>query len=216
MLGFEELSSTKTSPISSTFTTFSTAPPAHARAISQPLQTNHPHQTRRSSITTTTTVKAKRPRAPSDPFSDNSTLDPTDYVRSFGRISPAPDAANDGGEDAANDGDLLLRTCVERSTFEESDKDHLRVWTVPDLPNPEFVSLLKVFPTFITRRPLPRFPPSDPHRQPDIEEGDNERGEGKEIQFGTGSMWVSSRQREDGFEGGWWTRFVLWLRRLLC
>ena len=159
-------------------------------------------------------MKTKRPRAPSDPFSDNSTLNPTDYARSSGRISPAPDAADGGGDAATNDGELLLTPYGQQ--FEESDKDYLRIWTAPDLPNPEFVSLLKVFPTFITRRPLPRFPPSDPHRHPDIEEGDNERGEGKEIQFGTGSMWVSSRQRSDGFEGGWWTRFVLWLRRLFC
>lgn len=158
----------------------------------------------------------KRPRAPSDPFSDNSTLDPAAYTRPSGRISPAPYAVSDGGEGAPDDGELLLTPRFQQTTFDDSDKDYLRVWTAPDLSNPEFASLLKVFPTFITRRPLPRFPPSDPHRQPDIEEGDNERGEGKEIQFGTGSMWVSSKQRSDGFEGGWWTRFVLWLRRLFC
>jgi len=103
--------------------------------------------------------------------------------------------------------------------FDDTDAEYSRIWTLPDLPNADFISLLKVFPVFITRRPLPRFPlSSDPRRQIDIEEGedDRERGEGKEIRFGTGSMWVSSKQRSDGYQGGWWTRFVLWWRRLFC
>lgn len=50
----------------------------------------------------------------------------------------------------------------------------------------------------------------------DIEEGEEERGEGKEIRFGTGTMWVSSKRRSEGYKGDWWTRFVLWWRRLFC
>lgn len=93
---------------------------------------------------------------------------------------------------------------------------YLRVWTTPDLPNPEYLSLLTIFPSFITRGSLPRFPVTSHPRAADIEEGEEDRGEDKEIRFGTGSMWVSVKQRGDGYKGGWWTRFVLWWRRLFC
>jgi hypothetical protein len=89
----------------------------------------------------------------------------------------------------------------------------------PIFPTQNLSPYLKFFHLFITRRSLPRFPvTSDPRRHADIEEGedDRERGEGKEIRFGTGTMWVSSKQRSDGYQGGWWTRFVLWWRRLFC
>lgn len=115
------------------------------------------------------------------------------------------------------DEDELLATPRANASFDEADGEYMRTWTSPDLPNPEFISLLKVFPILITRRPLPRFPvTSDSRRPPDIEEGEDDQVEGKEIRFGTGCMWVSSKQRSDGFEGGWWTRFVLWWRRLFC
>lgn len=100
---------------------------------------------------------------------------------------------------------------------EEVDDDvHLRIWTTPDLLNSEYLSLLTVFPSFVTRRALPRFHVASHPRVADLEEGEEVRGEGKEIQFGTGMIWVSARRRGEGYKGGWWTRFVLWWRRLFC
>jgi len=132
-----------------------------------------------------TGVQPKRGRAPSDPFLD------TPPVRSA--TLPAHEEEN-------------------TPDLDESE-EYLRIWTSPDLPNPEILELLKIFPAFISRRALPRFPaPSSRH--PDLEEG--EGGEGTRINFGTGSMWVSSKLRTDGWNGGWWSRFVLWWRRLFC
>jgi hypothetical protein len=101
----------------------------------------------------------------------------------------------------------------DNSRFEPTE-EYLRIWTSPDLPNSEFLALLDVFPSFITRRPLPRFPVSSVSRDADIEEGEEERGEGKEIRFGTGTMWVSSKLRSDGWEGTWWCTFKMWWRRI--
>lgn len=101
-----------------------------------------------------------------------------------------------------------------RGDLDDPD-EYMRIWTSPDLSNPELLELLKVFPSFVSRRPLPRFPtPSSRHA--DIEEGDGEGGEGKRVHFGTGSMWVSSKQRSDEWNGGWWTRFILWWRKVFC
>jgi hypothetical protein len=100
-------------------------------------------------------------------------------------------------------------------SFDDTDEQYMRIWTSPDLTNPELLELLKIFPSFVSRRPLPRFPiPTSRHV--DIEEGDDEGIEGRQIQFGTGSMWVSSRLRSSGWAGGWWTRVILWWRRTFC
>ena len=64
---------------------------------------------------------------------------------------------------------------------------------------------------------MPRFPHETPSRRlPDIEEGDEEGGEGTRIRIGTGSMWVGMKERADGWKGGWWTRFMMWLRNTFC
>jgi hypothetical protein len=64
---------------------------------------------------------------------------------------------------------------------------------------------------------MPRFSVSGRSgRQPDVEEGDDEGGEGTRIRVGTGSMWISTKERSEGWEGGWWERFVNWFRRVLC
>lgn len=172
-----------------------------------------------------TKVHANRPRAPSDPFLDSQS--PTASSRTpkkTGQVPvSAPDASENIGEPsspvirAVGDEDEPSTTPPVNATFDDTDGEHMRTWTSPDLSNPEFVSLLKIFPVFITRRPLPRFPViSGSRRSPDIEEGEDDPVEGKEIHFGTGSMWVSPKERSDGFEGGWWTRFLLWWRRLFC
>jgi hypothetical protein len=66
-----------------------------------------------------------------------------------------------------------------------------------------------LFPSFVSRRPLPRFPVIPHSRHVDIEEGEDEGLEGRQLHFGTGSMWASSKQRSDAWKGGWWTRFVI-------
>jgi len=166
-----------------------------------------------------TTVHTNRPRAPSDPFLDDHS--PTSSSRPYGKSSQAPLVPSDSIEEPLDPSAKLRGEEDElldiNTTFDDTDGEHMRTWISTDLPNPEFISLLKVFPTFITRRPLPRFPVIPiSHRPPDLEEGEDDPVEGKEIRFGTGSMWVSSKPRRDGFEGGWWTRFLLWWRRLFC
>jgi hypothetical protein len=111
--------------------------------------------------------------------------------------------------------DILIGTrdlAVQRTGDEEGS---LRVWALPDLTNPEILSLLKVFPPFITRRALPRFPPPIHHGPGDIEDMmEEERGDGKEVHFGTGSMWIGPKVRRDGWKGTWWSRVVLWCRKV--
>lgn len=171
---------------------------------------------------------SQRARASSDPFLDMPALShsvPSVSSHSSNvTIPPPPSAAGNAecgassipphGQDAEEEQGLApLRSEVP---VEEADDVHLRIWTTPDLSNPEYLSLLTVFPSFITRRSPPRFRVSSHPRVADIEEGEEVRGEGKEICFGTGSMWVSAKQRSDGYKGGWWTRLVLWWRRLFC
>ncbi|TFY82297.1 hypothetical protein EWM64_g1711 [Hericium alpestre] len=72
----------------------------------------------------------------------------------------------------------------------EAEEAHFRTWTSPDLTNPEYLELLKIFPTFISRRTLPRFPDSTASRRPyDIEEGQEASAMRDEIRIGTGKMW---------------------------
>ena len=93
----------------------------------------------------------------------------------------------------------------------------MRTWTSPDLTNPEILQLLKVFPTFITRRATPRFPNNTPDsRAADLEAGRESLAAAGEIRIGTGQMWVSEQPRSDGWEGSWWTRFKKWWHQLFC
>jgi hypothetical protein len=94
----------------------------------------------------------------------------------------------------------------------------MRIWTSPDLPNREFLQLLKVFPTFITRRATPRFPnhASDEHSPTDLEAGQGFSAAVGDIQVGTGKMWVSAQPRAKGWEGNWWTRFKHWWHQVFC
>lgn len=97
-------------------------------------------------------------------------------------------------------------------TFEEEEEEEeecpLRTWTSPDLANPELICLIKLFPSHISRRALAYFPSTRPS---DIEEGCDE-----EVRVATGTIRVSAKQRSDGWEGGWWTRFLLWWRKTFC
>jgi len=192
VLAFEEIPSSKKASKVNGF--YPETGPIHLRSQSQPLSSDQ------KAVKINSSVQPKRARAPSDPFLDT--------PHSAGFASPqASDAATA----------LLGVGAEEHSAVEDSnlddDEDYMRIWTSPDISNPELLELLKLFPSFVSRRPLPRFPRSDP-RHPDIEEGEEEGSEGKRVHFGTGSMWVSSKPRDTDWNGGWWIRFTLWLRRL--
>jgi hypothetical protein len=94
----------------------------------------------------------------------------------------------------------------------------MRIWTSPDLSNPELLQLLKVFPTFITRRATPRFPDSASNSRPppDIEIGPELSSPVGEIRIGTGRMWVSGQSRSEGWKESWWTKFKNWWHQLFC
>jgi hypothetical protein len=211
VLGFEEAPSTKISPSIYGRKTSSSLPPLHSRAQSQPLFS---HQ---KPFQDASNVQPKRARAPSDPFLDAS--------QTHSILSSPPSANNESllataieveepTSPVVSHGDHPIPLTHDDTMYDDADEQYLRVWTSPDLANPEILQLVKLFPAFISRRPLPRFPPNSGHA--DIEEGDDDGLEGRQIQFGTGSMCVSSKQRTDAWEGGWWTRFIMWWKRIFC
>jgi hypothetical protein len=212
VLAFEEVSSSKHLNHPSY-----QPPPAHSRCRSQPLSA-HREANYASPIAMTT--QAKRARAPSDPFLDMPALShslPSASSQSSGATIPSSDIPETCPTSVIphdQDAEDELLPPLRSEFIAEDPEDYLRTWTSPDLGNPELLSLLTVFPSFITRRALPRFLVSP--NAADIEEGEGGRGEGKEIHFGTGSMWISSKPRGDGWRGDLWTRFVLWWRRLFC
>ncbi|KAG6837516.1 hypothetical protein H0H93_008441 [Arthromyces matolae] len=185
----------------------------HSRSQSQPLPSD------RKPPKINSIVQPKRARAPSDPFLDTPALSR--------QVAPALSHSSAGATTALLSGPTHDGITEESHSLEDNlttsynvgngsgtDEDYMRIWTSPDLTNPELLELLKLFPAFVSRRPLPRFAGSNA-RHPDIEEGDDEDVEGNRIHIGTGSLWVSSRPRLDGWQGGWWTRFVLWWRRMV-
>lgn len=191
---------------------FLESPPIHSRSQSQPLPSDQkPHRI-------SSAVQPKRARAPSDPFLDTPVLSRS--VASSSSQSSGNTAAllggltSDGVEEPTSPIFEDHIASPRGDTFDDGDEEYMRIWTSPDLSNPELLELLKLFPSFVSRRPLPRFLRPNP-RHPDIEEGEEEE-EGKRVHFGTGSMWVSSKPRSDGWNGGWWTRFILWWRRTFC
>ena len=73
------------------------------------------------------------------------------------------------------DRDHSTTPLMGKSAFEDADDEgeYMHIWTSPDLSNPELIQLLKLFPTFILRWPLPHFPTTS-GCHPDIEQGDDE------------------------------------------
>jgi len=213
VLAFEEVSSSKGSSLPNSDRGYYTPTVVHSRSQSQPLSSD------KKPLVIAPVVQPKRARAPSDPF-----LDTPAMSRSVGSSS---------SHSSANTSTLLTTVTFEdepsspvstyiddpvssrRSDFlhEDPEEEHLRLWTSADLSNPEYLDLLKVFPSFITRQTLPRFP-NNPPQDPDLEAG--YASDGQRIRFGTGTMWLSSKPRMDGWQGGWWTIFILWLRRTFC
>jgi hypothetical protein len=194
-----------------------TVPPVHARAQSQPLlSSSNPAK----SPPISTTTFAKRPRAPSDPFLDAPT---PPLSRSLASSSSSTNQLADLGDDApfstpVVDDDVFMSETSRPDPFFENDSQ-LRTWTSPDISNPEYLVLLKLFPAFVSSRPLPRFPVSASSkrlRDPEEAEEDVNEGGRPSVRFGTGFIMLGPTERADGWEGGWWTRFKMWWRTLFC
>jgi hypothetical protein len=213
VLGFEEAPSPKIPPSAYGHKTGSILPPLHSRAQSQPLPA---HQ---KPFDGASKIQSKRARAPSDPFLDAPQTRSTYSSPPLGNTESLLATAIEVDEPPspiASYGDNRISIIQDDNTYDDDDEQYLRVWTSPDLANPEILQLVKLFPAFVSRRPFPRFPVPIPSGHVDIEEGDDDGLEGRHIQFGTGSMCVSSKQRTDAWEGGWWARFVMWWKRVFC
>ncbi|PFH53834.1 hypothetical protein AMATHDRAFT_54369 [Amanita thiersii Skay4041] len=213
VLAFEDVPSSR---IASTIpeSRLSGANTTHSRSQSQPLPSDQKP--------TPIPPLSKRARAPSDPFLDAPNIPQPIATPSSPSTNTAVLTANSGplGQviqspfSIPNDTVKISQGSISLDDTEEEEDDFLRIWTSPDLSNPEILDLLKLFPPFITRRPLPRFPPAPRHT--DIEEGYDGGPEGRQVHFGTGSFWVSSKERGEGWDGGWWGRFVAWWRSTFC
>ncbi|KAL9711544.1 hypothetical protein Ac2012v2_004615 [Leucoagaricus gongylophorus] len=167
----------------------------HSRSQSQPFSSN----SKQTPILRSNSF-SKRARAPSDPFLDlpsrpiaTTSSSPPSAATAIGLMGepPTPPISSD------NVTPLLPS---ENAQADVEEEEYMRVWTSPDIIDPEIPQLLKLFPSFVSRRALPRFTVLPTARPADIEEGECVY-EGQRVRFGTGSMWVSSRQRSDGWEG---------------
>jgi len=223
-MGFDECLSarTSTSTLSSPIRPLP-APAAHARSQSQPLRSKPPIPARRN-LAAQDSPLAKRPRAPSDPFLDTPAISSRSYSPSPRSISIPLSASLSDTIDSSSPStphqdleDIFNPRPAATYGSQEIDEEYMRTWTSPDLTNPEILQLLKVFPTFITRRATPRFPNNAPDsRAADLEAGQDSLGAAGEIRIGTGRMWVSEQLRSSGWEGSWWTRFKNWWHQLFC
>ncbi|EPQ57308.1 hypothetical protein GLOTRDRAFT_58576 [Gloeophyllum trabeum ATCC 11539] len=219
VLAFEEVPSSRRS---NSWNSFSPLSRSHSRSQSQPLPSSAPTDTQRLPVPSVGHVK--RPRAPSDPFLDTpalsrslaSSASNSSCGTSGALLAAAPEQDPPSPASVpADTEDVPVPSYGDYALNEDDEEEYLRTWTSPDLPNPEYLSLLKVFPSFITRRTLPRFPVTTGKGRPlDLEEGEDEPR--REVRCGTGIMWVSSKERCDGWKGSWWDRFVLWWRKIFC
>lgn len=220
VLGFEEILSSRRSP-STAYSSFPLVSRVHSRSQSQPLPSGSsaPAHPQKSPPIISTTLP-KRARAPSDPFLDTPPLstsyssgNTTAHLSTSGSSTiDEPATPNTSRDDPT---DYFSSASAGRDL--PDPEEYLRVWTVPDLSDPEFLALLKVFPAFIARNPLPTFPTLSKSAQlADIEEAMANDEERKEIRVGTGTMWVGFKTRTPGWQGSWWIRFKLWWKRLFC
>ncbi|KAF9263308.1 hypothetical protein L218DRAFT_927804 [Marasmius fiardii PR-910] len=223
VLGFEETSVTKRTSTLSGRDPYPDSNPAHSRSNSQPLLSG----SKKGEQSMATSIHySKRPRAPSDPF-----IDRPAFSRSVGGSSSSHPptltsettiSTSDSSDTPSQNESKISVPPISNSnpTYDdEEEEEYLRLWTSPpDITNPEYTSLIKLFPTHITRRPLPYFPTSTSRSRPlDIEEGEDDgEDDHEQLRVGTGTISISRKQRNDGWEGGWWTRFVLWWRRMFC
>ncbi|KAH9892530.1 hypothetical protein C8Q73DRAFT_698443 [Cubamyces lactineus] len=222
VLGFEDTASLSRSPSTNSsvqYTAFTPLSPIHSRSQSQPLPSDSSASGRaQKTPPISSRTQTKRPRAPSDPFLDTPGLSSSYSSANTGLSTSSSSAADEPITPTTPNTELddLFTRAPPGRDFCEPD-GYLRTWTAPDLSNPEFLSLLTLFPSFVARNPLPRFPVTRSSLRPaDIEEGEAMETDRNEIEVGTGTMWLGNKRRTDGWQGNWWTRFKLWLARVFC
>lgn len=212
VLGFEDVLSPNSR--SSSVSALGSTLPTHSRVQSQPLPSQPLLCDSGSSRPISTKTLAKRPRAPSDPF-----LDTPPLSRSLATTSSASQIGDPPGtpdDVSVNHTPTDPLGPSRRDVFPEIDAQS-RIWVAPDLSNPEYSVLLKLFPSFVSAKALPRFPaPSRSKRKQDIEEGEEQTEEPFEIRFGTGMIRLSGPERTGQWRGGWWARFTSWCKTLFC
>lgn len=183
----------------------STPPPLYPDAQSQ-----HPI----SSESPPLSDSGKQVRAPHDPFSDTP---PPLPLRSVGATSLAITAVKLSEEPltpTTATGYDISKVLPNNGGEQDMEEEYMRIWTSPDLSNPDVLQLLGLFPPFVSRRILPRF--HGPAARPADIEGGEDASPRTRVRYGTGSMWISSKQRSDGWDGSWWTNFVHWWKRVFC
>ncbi|EMD37334.1 hypothetical protein CERSUDRAFT_114012 [Gelatoporia subvermispora B] len=222
VLGFEEAPSRRPSSASNSpapYAGFAPLSPIHSRSQSQPLPSDISAPGRSQKVPPITSrTQTKRPRAPSDPFLDTPTLS-TSYssANTSAQFSTSGSSSADepGTPPTPADGENL--SIPKRPAFNLSENEgYMRIWTAPDLPNQEYLTLLTIFPPFLSQSTLPRFAANSGNRPADIEEGANVPNGTQEIRVGTGTMWLGPKLRSAGWQGSWWIRFKSWLRRIFC
>jgi len=224
VLGFEESSSLRRSPSTSgsaPYPPFSPLSPIHSRSQSSPLPVDASVRARSGKAPPiASTTQTKRPRAPSDPFLDTHTPPPlsTSYssANTMAQLSTSGSSTADDPSmpptPQTEASDPFRQPQNSQNSLDPMDADgYMRTWIAPDLSNVEYLALLDLFPAFVMRNTLPRFPVTK-DRARDIEEGGD--GTRSEIRIGTGKMWIGRQTRRPGWQGSWWTRFKLWLRTL--
>lgn len=199
VLGFEEYLSPSLSPYPSRDES-TLNPPPHIRSQSQPLSS------------APTAVRPKRLRAPSDPFLDTPALSrsvATASSQSSGLIEPTSPLGSTFE-------DLTPRVQPRRLSrpdlsIDDLEDVSLRTWIAPDLSDVELFCLLKLFPPFVAKQIVPRFPPA---KLADVEQGlAGDSVEERQVKCGTGVIWMGPRQRSEGWRISWWTRLALWFKR---
>jgi hypothetical protein len=110
---------------------------------------------------------------------------------------------------------------------------HIRTWVIPSyLSNPEIAKLVTVFPSSVERASVPRFKSAikqkskkkrkgqHPNAEVDLEAQDaDESGapdEREYVRHGTGRMWIGDSERDEGWRGTMWDRFIGWWRKVFC
>lgn len=221
VLGFEETSK-RTSSVHNlgSQSAFPSLSLIHSRSKSQPLPSQSSGPTPAQPPITSTTLP-KRSRAPSDPFLDTpvTPVVSTSYSSAKTGLLSTNSTLDDPPFPTTPTHSVIdiFSTALGEISEEHPDaEDYLRIWVAPDLSDPELLSLLKLFPAFVVRHPLPRFPIPDAASKsaPDVEAGDFALESEQQIRIGTGNMWLGYKTRSPGYHGSWWTRFILWWKRL--
>lgn len=169
-------------------------------------------------LMSTAKVPNLRPRSPSDPFLDTPTLSHSVASTASGTATLNSNNATTEADDRLTElpSNLNQQTKETFDPDEDNEGPFLRVWTVADLGNPELQALISLFPDFLARHALPRFPiQASKGYMPDVEAGLNPIEERGEVSCGTGRMWVGRKMRSYGWQGRWWQRFTAWWRQLL-